>query len=469
MTRHYPETEAVAARMREKGIAPSVVESFCVLYERYRAGESGKLPWGEVERPRSEDIVSYAELGADPELLARGQRALRELVVIRLNGGLGTTMALEQTKSLIPVREGRSFLDLVVQQVLALRAAHAVEVPLLAMNSFRTREETEQALAAYPGLAVRGLPLGFLQNQVPRIQRASGLPAAFADEETSWAPPGHGDIYGALASTGLLRRLLDLGIRWAFVANVDNLGATVDPAILGYLESRGVSFAMEVTDKSLADIKGGTLVRHRGRLTLLEAAQVEPEHLTDFQDIKAFSVFNTNNLWWRLDALEAMLERGGLELPLIINPKQIRGVEIVQLEQAMGAAVGCFTPALGIQVPRRRFAPVKATCDLLALRSDAYLVDEGFGIRPSPARDPSLGPPVIVLDPRYKGLDAFEARFPAPLSLLGCRSLRVEGDLRFGRDVVIEGEVTLRNPLEGEQRLVPDGARFASGVHVIQE
>lgn len=465
----FPETEAVAARMREQGCAPGVVTSFRALYERYRAGESGRLRWAEIERPQAGDIVAYDELAADPTLRALGERTLGALVVIRLNGGLGTTMALERAKSLIPVRDRRSFLELVVRQILALRREQRVEVPWLAMNSFRTRAETLQALAAYPDLPVRGLPVDFLQNQVPRIERATGLPLRLADEEACWAPPGHGDVYQALAGSGLLSRLLGLGIRWAFVANVDNLGATVDPVILGYLESRGASFAMEVTDKSLADIKGGTLVRHRGRLTLLETAQVEPEHLPDFQDTRAFSVFNTNNLWWRLDALSTLLESDRLELSMIVNPKRVQGVEVVQLEQAMGSAIGCFAPAVGIHVPRSRFAPVKATCDLLALRSDAYRVDERFGIRPSPERDPSLGPPVIVLDERhYKAFDAFEARFPHPLSLLRCRSLRVEGDLRFGREVAIEGDVTLRSAgPEGTERRVPDGARFDTGEHLI--
>jgi len=466
----FGETEAIAGRMRAKGIAPGVVASFCALYERYHAGESGRLRWEEIEHPAEEDIVPYSEIADDRGLRARGERALGELVVIRLNGGLGTTMDLDKTKSLIPVRDGRSFLELMVRQILALRAEHGVEVPWLAMNSFRTRGETEEALAAFPEIAVRGLPLGFLQNQVPRIERATGLPLRLPDEEANWAPPGHGDIYPALAGTGLLRRLLSAGIRWAFVANVDNLGATVDPSILGYLEESGASFAMEVTRKSLADVKGGTLVRHHGRLTLLEGAQVEPEHLADFQDIKAFSVFNTNNLWWRLDALERLLQDGHLEMPMIVNPKRVAGVEVVQLEQAMGAAIGCFAPAVGIQVPRKRFAPVKATCDLLALRSDAYWVDEGFAIRPNPERDPALGPPVIVLDERYyKGLEAFEARIPAPLSLVRCRSLRIEGNLRFGRGVRIEGAVTLRSSACDEEgpRIVPDGSCFEGGVHLI--
>jgi UTP--glucose-1-phosphate uridylyltransferase len=176
-------------------------------------------------------------------------------------------------------------------------------------------------------------------------------------------------------------------------------------------------------------------------------------------------VFNTNSLWWRLDALLAQLERGALELPMIVNPKRVQGVEVVQLETAMGAAVSCFDRAVGIRVPRSRFAPVKATCDLLAVRSDAYVLDQGSGIRPSPARPAELGPPVITLDDRYyKGLHDFEARFPHSLSLLACRRLTVEGDLRFGRDVRLEGEVVLRNS-SAEQRQVPDGAVFASGTY----
>jgi UTP--glucose-1-phosphate uridylyltransferase len=310
-----------------------------------------------------------------------------------------------------------------------------------------------------------GLPIDFLQNKVPRIDRASALPARFADEEDAWAPPGHGDVYLALWSTGLLQALRDRGIRWAFVSNVDNLGATFDPAILGHLDAHGVEFAMEVTDKTLADIKGGTLIRRGGRLCLLEVAQVEPEHVGDFQDVKAFSVFNTNNLWWRLDALAERLEQAALELPMIVNPKKVEGREVVQLETAMGAAVGSFDRAIGIRVPRTRFAPVKTTSDLLAVRSDAYDLDEGFAIVPSPRRDPTLGPPLVKLDDRfYKGLAEFQQRFPHAPSLREARSLTVEGDLRFGKGVQIVGEVTLRNGRD-EPRTVPDGARYESGVH----
>ena len=453
------ETEAFVRLMRQERQDERVIRAFSSLVRRYREGDTGKLPWAEVREPEATDIVRYADLD-DVALRERGEKLLGTLAVIKLNGGLGTTMKLEQAKSLIAVREGLSFLDVTARQILALREKHAAEIPWLLMHSFRTRDDSLRKLAGYRNLAVRGLPLDFLQNKVPRIVKASALPAAFAEAEDNWAPPGHGDIYLALWSTGLLEQMRAQGIRWVFVSNVDNLGATVDPCILGYLDREQVEFAMEVTDKTLADIKGGTLIRCRGRLELLEVAQVEQGHVEDFQDIKTFSVFNTNNLWWRVDALLDRLEKGALELPMIVNPKTVHGTDVVQLETAMGAAVGCFAHAKGIRVPRSRFAPVKATSDLLAIRSDAYLLDEGFAIQPNPARDPALGPPLVKLDDRFtKGIADFETRFPYPLSLIACKSLKVEGDVRFGRGVRIEGDVTVRNTSQ-EQQVVPDGTRL---------
>jgi UTP--glucose-1-phosphate uridylyltransferase len=466
-----PSTEsalaAFARKMSDAGLDARVIDGFARLYRRYRGGDAGTLAWERVDPPGPGDLIPWEAL-QDEGLARRGRELLGRLVVISLNGGLGTTMKLDRAKSLIPVREGRSFLELTARQVLRLREVSGVEVPWLLMNSFRTRDDSLAALRRHRELASGELPLDFVQNKVPRIARRTGLPLELEDEEdeeATWAPPGHGDVYLALWQSGLLERLLARGVTWAFVSNIDNLGGTVDPRILGFMERAGTQFAMEVTDKSPADVKGGTLVRHGGRLMLLERAQVEAGHEEDFTDLSLFPVFNTNSLWWRLDAMLERLEGGGLELPMIVNPKTVAGQEVVQLETAMGAAVGSFERSVGIHVPRARFAPVKATCDLLAVRSDAYVLDEAGGIRPSPARDAALGPPVVVLDDRfYRGAEELEARFPHPVSLARCRSLTVEGDLRFGRDVAFEGEVVLRNAGES-QREVPDGKRFASGTY----
>lgn len=463
MTR-FPETEAFVARMEQEGLHPRVIEAFVDLYQRYRAGDAGTLSWERVRPPAPADLVPHDGLG--PELDGPGTAELGRLAVIALNGGLGTTMQLDRAKSLVPVRGGHSFLELTARQVLHLRREHGVQVPLLLMDSYRTRRDSLAALASL-SVELPGLPLDFLQHKFPRIVERTALPARFADPEADWAPPGHGDIYRALWLTGVLELLLERGYRWAFVSNIDNLGGTVDPRVLGYLAREGLDFAMEVTTRTRADIKGGPLVRFDGRLMLLEGSQVEPQHLEDFRDLETFDVFNTNSLWWRLEAVLQRLQGGGVEMPMIVNPKTVEGERVVQLEQAMGAAICAFPRAVGIRVPRRRFAPVKATWDLLPVRSDAYDLLPDWSIRPSPARAAELGPPVVQLDPRhYQGIDDFEARFPDPPSMVACTSLTVEGDLRFGAGVRLEGDVVLRNR-STEQRAVPDGAVFRGGTHEI--
>jgi UTP--glucose-1-phosphate uridylyltransferase len=173
---------------------------------------------------------------------------------------------------------------------------------------------------------------------------------------------------------------------------------------------------------------------------------------------------NTNNLWVDLEALQrVMAERDGvLGLPLIVNRKTVdpgdpSTPEVYQLETAMGAAIGVFDGAQPVRVSRRRFSPVKTTEDLLALRSDAYVLAEDARVELAPERDGR--PPVVDLDSEYyKLLRAFEARFPAGApSLVRAERIAVEGDVRFGRDVVVRGTVTVRGPREIEDGAVLEG------------
>src|SRR6185437_13266281 len=120
----------------------------------------------------------------------------------------------------------------------------------------------------------------------------------------------------------------------------------------------------------------------------------------------------------------------------IVNRKHVDpGVpdspEVVQLETAMGAAIGAFDGARAIEVPRTRFAPVKTTDDLLVLRSDVYRL--GDDARVERAGDE----PFVDLDREHFGtLAAFDARFPAgPPSLAACDRFVVRGDVTFGAGV----------------------------------
>ncbi|MBL9129533.1 MAG: UTP--glucose-1-phosphate uridylyltransferase, partial [Verrucomicrobiales bacterium] len=335
----------------------------------------------------------------------------------------------------------------------------------LLMHSFATRADSLAHLGRYPSLA-NGGPIDFLQNRVPKLcARTWDAVRWSADPELEWCPPGHGDFYPAIFGAGLLASLLEQGIRYAFVSNSDNLGATVDARLLRSFVEGGSSFVMEVAERTPADRKGGHLAVRAasGKYLLRESAQCPKEDEAAFQDIVRHGFFNTNNLWIRLDHLAEVLGKNGgaLRLPLITNaktvdPKDPTSTPVIQLESAMGAAIEVFEKASAVVVPRERFSPVKSTADLAALRSDAYAETPDHRLVLAPERRGV--PPVVELDSRhYKVLDAFEALMgDHPPSLLRCRSLRVEGPVRFGLRVVCEGDVTVRNA-SSTPKSVPDG------------
>ncbi len=445
-----------AERMRREKL-PEIATRAFLRAARYVAEGGATL----IRESEIEPVESLPEL-ADLERYAdAGREAVARTAIIKLNGGLGTSMGLSKAKSLLPVRPGISFLDLIARQVLHQRARYRVDLPLVLMNSYRTRDDSLAALLVHPALE-KQVPLDFLQHRVPRIDAETFRPIVWPEDESlEWCPPGHGDLYIALASSGMLETLRSNGFRYAFVSNADNLGAVLNLRLLGWLAEEGLPFAMEVAHRTPADRKGGHLARRGGRLVLRESAQCAAEDVAAFQDIERHHFFNTNNLWLDLDALAAVLAASpdGLPLPVICNEKRVSpsnpaSPRCFQLETAMGSAIECFDGARAIAVPRERFAPVKTTNDLLVLWSDAYELASDARIV---ARDPEFDRTrVIDLDPRYFSQIAdFEARFEdgAP-SLRACRKLEVRGDFRFGPGVCVEGEVELVNP-ESAQRAIP--------------
>jgi UTP--glucose-1-phosphate uridylyltransferase len=462
-TSQTPLDSDFSSKLEETGAPEAAVAAFALHLRRYLEGESGILGRDLIGPVADLPDAERLDPGADPDL-----DLLSKVVVIKLNGGLGTGMGLETAKSLIEVRPGSTFLDLIARQILSLRRTTASRIPLLLMNSFRTAEDTAEKLSRIPRLSNGGLPNGFLQHRVPKILVGDRTPVVWPrDPELEWCPPGHGDIFHSLATSGLLERLVDEGFELAFISNSDNLGAVLDPALLAHMARSGADFMMEVADRTAADRKGGHLCRlGDGRLALRESAQCPADEIDEFQNIDLFRYFNTNNIWVSLPALAGLLERhdGVLPLDTIVNHKKVDprdsgSPDVVQLETAMGAAISLFDHATAIRVSRRRFSPVKNTDDLLAVRSDAFeLTDDGRVVL---ARGRST-PPTIRLDPKFfKVLDEFDRRFPnGPPSLERCTSLSVSGDVTFGEGVVVEGEVTIRG--SDQPSRVPDGAVLRS-------
>jgi len=448
--------QASIEKMRAEGVPQVAIDTFAHYYEQLREGASGMLPESEIERV--EDLPTLDDLPeGDPGLVDSA-------IVLKLNGGLGTSMGMTQAKSLIEAKDGKTFLDIIVGQVLGLRERFGARVPLVLMNSFATRDDSLAALRARPEIE-SDVPLDFVQNKVPKIGADDLQPVSWpADPRLEWAPPGHGDLYTALVTSGMLEALLEQGFEYAFVANSDNLGAVLDTRILAWMRAEHVPFAMEVADRTEADRKGGHLARRRDDgLVLRETAQTPEEDLEKLQDVDRHPYVNTNNLWVDLEALRDTLDArdGVLGLPIIVNRKTVDPGDsdspaVVQLETAMGAAIGVFDGAQALHVPRRRFAPVKTTNDLLALRSDAYVLLEDSRVELAPEREQ---PPFVDLDSEfYKLIRDFEARFPAgPPSLVACERLVVTGDVTFGRDVLVRGAVTVEGPARIEDSSVLTG------------
>ena len=450
-------------KMRAAGVSPAAIDVFSHYYGELEAGATGLIREDSITPLLDPPHLSQVEVDE-----ATAREALGKTALIKLNGGLGTSMGMDRAKSLLPVRDGKTFLDLIVEQVRHARAAYGARLPLILMNSFRTRQDSLDALSAHPDLAVEGLPLDFLQNAEPKLLRHGLTPVEWpADPSLEWCPPGHGDIYTAILASGVLEALLEQGFRYACTSNSDNLGAAPDPRLAGWFAASGAPYAAELCRRTAADRKGGHLAVRRadGRLILRDTAQTAPEEMDYFTDEHRHPYFHTNNLWFDLEALHAALvERGAvLGLPLIrniknVDPTDATSPEVFQIETAMGAAIEVFEGAQAIVVERGRFLPVKTTNDLLLLRSDAYDLGEDGVLRL--AVDPA---PLVDLAPKhYKTMTTFDAHFPAGApSLRQAQALTVHGDWTFGANVVVTGHATLDDT--GTPENLPDGAHIGNG------
>src|SRR5690349_21173432 len=291
---------AVVAKAEADGVHGAELATLRRRLRQLGEQRAGLLP-GEALEPLA-DLPRLDEL---PEPSPRQARdVLDRLVIVKLNGGLGTSMGLSGPKSLLEVKPGASFLDVLARQVLALRERHRARLPLVLMNSAVTRDPSFEVLDRYNDLSVPGVPADFLQGREPKIRAGDFQPVQWsADPELEWCPPGHGDIYPALAESGTLDALVGAGLRYAFVSNSDNLGALADVRIAAWLAAEQVPFTLEAVRGTPADRKGGHLACYQDRLVLRETAQV-PDGDASFTDIERWRWYNTNNIWIDLRALK---------------------------------------------------------------------------------------------------------------------------------------------------------------------
>jgi len=439
--------------MRAANVNTVAISIFEHYWDQLASGATGLIPEETITPLTSPDVLS------DSPETEEDRDALAATAIIKLNGGLGTSMGLNKAKTLLPVKDGLTFLDIIVRQIQWARRTYSVKLPLLFLHSFNTQADVLAALAAYPDLEVDGLGLDMMQSEEPKLYQSDLNPVTWpANLKLEWCPPGHGDLYPTMLDSGILDLLIDKGYRYASVSNSDNLGAAPSARLAGWFARTGAPFATEITLRTPMDVKGGHVAIRKsdGRLILRETAQTPPDEMKYFTDPDIHPYAHCNNLWFDLEALRAKLDETGgvLGLPLIRNAKTVDPLDpsspaVYQIESAMGAAIECFEGARAIAVPRSRFLPVKTTNELTLLRSDVFTMGEDFIPRAT------VSPlPVVSLCRQFATITGLEVRMPYPLSLTRAHTLTVTGDWKFGEDVRIVGDVTL-GPEGGS---VPDGA-----------
>ena len=334
-------------------------------FERLRGGlidgtltTRGNAVRGVVEPPLASDLTELPDPGepAFADAVAAGEEALRAgtVAIVVLAGGMATRFG-GGVKAVTEAIDGRSFLDVKLRETQRLADALGAEIPAALMTSFAT-DATVRAHVDEQGL---GQPLVFCQTAAPRL-RPDGSLFLGPDGKASLYGPGHGDVLAAIRTSGTLAELTRRGVRSVVISNVDNMGARVDPAIVGMHVLAGTPVTVEVVAKG--GDSGGAPARVDGRPQLLETMRFPPEF-----DQGRIPVFNTNTSLITVDALS-----DPVTLTWLMAEKRVEDQAVVQFER-LYHELSAFVPTTFLVVPRHgprgRFLPVKEPADLPAMQS----------------------------------------------------------------------------------------------------
>ena len=347
-------------------------ERFFALSARIASGEpENNTISGVLTAPEPNDIVSLPAGGPERERLEElGRAALLngQVALVVLAGGMATRMG-GVVKALVEALPGKTFLDLRLREIDALERTYGVAPPLWLMTSHSTDQPIREALGAH----LDGERVGvFSQFLSLRLTPEGGL---FLDDSgrPSEHAPGHGDLPEALRKSGLLRRFVERGGRVVMVTNLDNLGGTLDPAIIGFHLDHGQPVTSEVVDKVAGD-RGGIPVRVNGELCVLEEFRIPKSF-----DPASVRVFNTNVFHFEARALHDL----NIPWTYFRVTKKVDEKPVIQFERLVNE-VTSFLPSRYLLVPRNgvgaRFLPVKDNEELAQRRGEVELVARSRGM-----------------------------------------------------------------------------------------
>ncbi len=306
---------------------------------------------------------------------AQGEQALKagEVAHVVLNGGMATRFG-GVVKGVVEVFDGKSFIGLKAEDCAQASKHFGAPVPLVLMNSFATDASTRQHIADNQGFGLSENDILYFQQSISVRMNEDGSLFVGDDGRPSYHAPGHGDFFNSIRASGVLAQLKERGVKYLIFSNVDNLGATIDPVVVGHHVASGKAMSAEVTQKqrtaSGAWDKGGAPAQlESGLVQVVEGfrfpADFAQETLPDF---------STNNMMFTLEALDQEVR-----LDRYLVKKKVDGRPALQLESITCEASGVLDvdgkpllPVNLLRVPREgefgRFFPVKEPIDLDASR-----------------------------------------------------------------------------------------------------
>ena len=349
-----PESAAILERY---GFDETLFESLRARVADGTLSPESNVVRGTLEPPTADDLTPLPEpeIGAWDEAHRVGVEALRagRVAQVVLGGGMATRFG-SVVKGAVEALDGKSFLEWKLGETARLMDALGAEVPIALMTSFATDELTRAHVAD----SKLPPPLWFSQSVSLRLNRDGSL---FLEEDGSASPyaPGHGDLLRAMRGSGVLERLRELGVTTVCVSNVDNLGARIDPVVVGAHVLGERPLTVEVTEKG--DDVGGAPVRVDGRLRLVEG----PCFPGSF-DQSSLRVVNTNTATIALDTLAVEHELTWLYIEKHVDDDV--AVQLEHLYHELSATVPSTYLVVPRHGPRGRFFPIKTPDDLTRAR-----------------------------------------------------------------------------------------------------
>ncbi len=327
--------------------------------------QANNLVTSELTAPPAEAIEVLPEPGSTEwlELEALGTAAIKngEFAVCILNGGMATRFG-GVVKGVVPVREGRSFLGLALDNADQQAKAAGGRIPVYLMNSFATDASTKEHFAANDNFGRTSNEVEHFTQFVALRMTNDGDLFRLGNGELSAYGPGHGDFAAAFRESGCLKRFIDGGGKYVFVRNVDNLGALASPVVLGHHILRARQMTVEIAPKHPGDA-GGAPYTYEGRVQLVEGLRYHEGFDTDIVD-----VFNCNTITFTASALEQPIE-----LNRYFVQKTVEGRKAVQIEHLIGE-LSAHLSSNYLKIPREgpqsRFLPIKIPTDLVTFQAD---------------------------------------------------------------------------------------------------